>query len=140
MRSDDIIRLIKEQIQGYRAELKVDEVGYVLQIGDGIALVYGLDRALVGELLQFPGDTYGIVLNLNRESVGAAVLGDYSGIKEGDEVKRTGRVFEVPVGPALLGRVVSPLGRELDDRQPIAPDRRRPIESIATGVIERQPV
>jgi F-type H+-transporting ATPase subunit alpha len=140
MRSEDIIRLIKEQIEGYRSELKVEEVGYVLQVGDGIALLYGLDRALVGELLEFPGGIYGIVLNLDRESVGTAVLGDYSAIKEGDEVKRTGRVFEVPVGDGLLGRVVTPLGLPLDDKGPIASSKSRPIEVIAPGVVERQPV
>ncbi|HTW90131.1 MAG TPA: F0F1 ATP synthase subunit alpha [bacterium] len=140
MRSEDIVRLIKEQIEGYRSELKVEEVGYVLQIGDGIALVYGLDRALVGELLEFPNGIYGIVLNLDRESVGTAVLGDYSAIKEGDEVRRTGRVFEVPVGDGLLGRVVTPLGLPLDDKGPIAADKHRPIEVIAPGVVDRQPV
>jgi F-type H+-transporting ATPase subunit alpha len=140
MRSEDIIRLIKEQIEGYQSELKVDEVGYVLQVGDGIALLYGLDRALVGELLEFPGGTYGIVLNLDRESVGTAVLGDYSAIKEGDEVRRTGRVFEVPVGDGLLGRVVTPLGLPLDDKGPIVSEKSRPIEVIAPGVVDRQPV
>jgi F-type H+-transporting ATPase subunit alpha len=140
MRSEDIVRLIKEQIEGYQSELKVEEVGYVLQVGDGIALVYGLDRALVGELLEFPGGIYGIVLNLNRESVGTAVLGDYSAIKEGDEVKRTGRVFEVPVGDGLLGRVVHPLGLPLDDKGPVASNKSRPIEVIAPGVVDRQPV
>ena len=140
MRSEDIIRLIKKQIEGYQSELKVDEVGYVLQVGDGIALLYGLDRALVGELLEFPGGIYGIVLNLDRESVGTAVLGDYSAIKEGDEVKRTGRVFEVPVGDGLLGRVVTPLGLPLDDKGPIASEKSRPIEVIAPGVVDRQPV
>ena len=140
MKNDDIIRLIKEQIEGYRSELKVDEVGYVLQVGDGIARLYGLDRAMVGELLQFPSGVYGIVLNLDRETVGAAVLGDFSAIKEGDEVRRTGRVFEVPVGPALLGRVVNPVGQPLDEREAPATDRHRPIESPAPGVIDRQPV
>jgi F-type H+-transporting ATPase subunit alpha len=140
MRSEDIVRLIKEQIEGYRSELKVEEVGYVLQIGDGIALVYGLERALVGELLEFPGGINGIVLNLDRESVGTAVLGDYSAIKEGDEVRRTGRVFEVPVGDGLLGRVVTPLGQPLDEKGPIPSERSRPIEVIAPGVVDRQPV
>jgi F-type H+-transporting ATPase subunit alpha len=140
MKNDDIIRLIKEQIEGYRSELKVDEVGYVLQVGDGIARLYGLDKAMVGELLQFPSGVYGIVLNLDRETVGAAVLGDFSAIKEGDEVRRTGRVFEVPVGPALLGRVLNPVGQPLDERDAPATDRHRPIESPAPGVIDRQPV
>jgi F-type H+-transporting ATPase subunit alpha len=140
MKNDDVIRLIKEQIQGYRAELRVDEVGYVLQIGDGIARVYGLDRAMVGELLAFPGDVFGIVLNLDRETVGAAVLGDHSRIRENDEVKRTDRVFEVPVGEALLGRVVDPLGRPLDQGGPLEARRTRPVEAVAPGVVDRQPV
>jgi F-type H+/Na+-transporting ATPase subunit alpha len=140
MRSDDVIRLIKEQIEGYQSTLRVEEVGYILQIGDGIARLYGLDRALVGELLAFPHGAFGIVLNLERETVGAAVLGDYSRLKEGDEVRRTGRVFEVPVGDALLGRVIHPLGQPLDEDGPIKTDRHRPIEAIAPGVIDRQPV
>jgi F-type H+/Na+-transporting ATPase subunit alpha len=140
MRSDEIVQLIKEKIEGYRSELNVEEVGYVLQVGDGIALVYGLDRALVGELLEFPGGIHGIVLNLDRESVGTAVLGDYSAIKEGDEVRRTGRVFEVPVGDGLLGRVMTPLGQPLDEKGPISSERSRPIEVIAPGVVDRQPV
>jgi F-type H+/Na+-transporting ATPase subunit alpha len=140
MKNEDIVRLIKERIEGYRAELKVDEVGYVLQVGDGIAQLYGLDQAMVGELLQFPSGVYGIVLNLDRETVGAAVLGDFSAIKEGDEVRRTGRVFEVPVGPALLGRILSPVGEPLDERDAPATDRLRPVESPAPGVIDRQPV
>ena len=140
MKNDDVIRLIKEQIEGYRSELKVDEVGYVLQVADGIARLYGLDQAMVGELLQFPSGVYGIVLNLDRETVGAAVLGDFSAIKEGDEARRTGRVFEVPVGPALLGRVLNPVGQPLDERETPVTDRHRPIESPAPGVIDRQPV
>jgi F-type H+-transporting ATPase subunit alpha len=140
MRSEEIVQLIKERIEGYRSELKVEEVGYVLQVGDGIALVYGLDRALVGELLEFPGGIDGIALNLDRDSVGTAVLGDYSAIKEGDEVRRTGRVLQVPVGDALQGRVVSPLGQPLDEKGFIASDRVRPIEGIAPGVVDRQPV
>jgi F-type H+-transporting ATPase subunit alpha len=140
MKNEDVIRLIKEKIEGYRSELKVDEVGYVLQVGDGIAQLYGLDQAMVGELLQFPSGVYGIVLNLDRETVGAAVLGDFSAIKEGDEVRRTNRVFEVPVGPALLGRVLDPVGMPLDEREAPKTDRLRPVESPAPGVIDRQPV
>ena len=140
MKNEDVIRLIKERIEGYRTELKVAEVGYVLQVGDGIAQLYGLDQAMVGELLQFPSGVYGIVLNLDRETVGAAVLGDFSAIKEGDEVRRTGRVFEVPVGPALLGRILDPVGMPLDEHDAPATDRLRPVESPAPGVIDRQPV
>jgi F-type H+-transporting ATPase subunit alpha len=140
MITDEILRLIREQLDGYKATLKVDEVGYVLQVGDGIARVSGLELAMVGELLEFPGNVFGIALNLDRDSVGTAVLGDYSRIRENDEVKRTGRVFEVPAGPELLGRVVDPLGRPLDDRGAVRADKRRPIEAAAPGVIERQPV
>jgi len=140
MKTDDFLHLIRQQLDDYKTTLKVDEVGYVLQIGDGIARVFGLDRAMVGELLEFPGNVFGIALNLDRDSVGAAVLGDYSGIRENDEVKRTGRVFEVPVGDGLLGRVVDPLGKPLDDKGAVHSDRFRPIETPAPGVIDRQPV
>jgi len=140
MITDEILHLIREQLNGYKATLKVDEVGYVLQIGDGIARVSGLELAMVGELLEFPGNVFGIALNLDRDSVGVAVLGDYSRIREKDEVKRTGRVFEVPAGAGLLGRVVDPLGRPLDDRGAVRVDNHRPIEAAAPGVIERQPV
>jgi len=106
MKTDDILQLIQRQLEEYKTTLKVDEVGYVLQIGDGIARVFGLEQAMVGELLEFPGSKFGIALNLDRDSVGVAVLGDYSHIRENDQVKRTGRVFQVPVGTGLLGRVV----------------------------------
>jgi F-type H+/Na+-transporting ATPase subunit alpha len=140
MKTDDILQLIQKQLEDYRTTLKVDEVGYVLQIGDGIARVYGLEKAMVGELLEFPGSRFGIALNLDRDSVGVAVLGDYSHIQENDQVKRTGRVFQVPVGETLIGRVVDPLGRPLDDRGVIRSDKFRPIEAPAPGVIDRQPV
>ncbi len=140
MKTDDILQLIQKQLEDYKATLKVDEVGYVLQIGDGIARVFGVDRAMVGELLEFPGNRFGIALNLDRDSVGAAVLGDYTHIRENDQVKRTGRVFQVPVGDALIGRVVDPLGRPLDDRGAVVSDKLRPIEAPAPGVIDRQPV
>jgi len=140
MKTDDILQLIQRQLEEYKTTLKVDEVGYVLQIGDGIARVFGLEQAMVGELLEFPGSKFGIALNLDRDSVGVAVLGDYSHIRENDQVKRTGRVFQVPVGTGLLGRVVDPLGRPLDDRGAIASDKFRPIEAAAPGVIDRQPV
>jgi len=140
MKTDDVLRLIRTQLDDYKTTLKVDEVGYVLTIGDGIARIFGLDQAMVGELLEFPGNVFGIALNLDRDSVGAAVLGDYSRIRENDEVKRTGRVFEVPVGDGLLGRVVDPLGKPLDDKGAVHSDKCRPIEAAAPGVIDRQPV
>jgi F-type H+/Na+-transporting ATPase subunit alpha len=140
MKTDDILQLIQKQLEDYKATLKIDEVGYVLQIGDGIARVFGLEKAMVGELLEFPGNKFGIALNLDRDSVGVAVLGDYSHIRENDQVKRTGRVFQVPVGEGLIGRVVDPLGRPLDDRGAVTSDKFRPIETAAPGVIDRQPV
>ncbi|MCX6844835.1 MAG: F0F1 ATP synthase subunit alpha [candidate division WOR-3 bacterium] len=140
MKTDDVLRLIRSQLDDYKTTLKVDEVGYVLTIGDGIARIFGLDQAMVGELLEFPGNVFGIALNLDRDSVGAAVLGDYSRIRENDQVKRTGRVFQVPVGDGLLGRVVDPLGKPLDDKGAVHSDKFRPIEAPAPGVIDRQPV
>jgi F-type H+/Na+-transporting ATPase subunit alpha len=140
MKTDDILRLIQQQLEDYKTALKVDEVGYVLQIGDGIARVFGLEHAMVGELLEFPGGKFGIALNLDRDSVGVALLGDYSHIRENDQVKRTGGVFQVPVGEGLIGRVVDPLGRPLDDRGAVGSDKFRPIEAPAPGVIDRQPV
>ena len=140
MKTDDVLRIIRQQLNDYKTTLKVDEVGYVLTIGDGIARIFGLDQAMVGELLEFPGNVFGIALNLDRDSVGAAVLGDYSRIRENDEVKRTGKVFQVPVGDGLLGRVVDPLGKPLDDKGAVHSDKFRPIEAAAPGVIDRQPV
>jgi len=140
MKTDEVVRLIREQLENYQSTLKVDEVGYVLQIGDGIARIFGLDQAMVGELLEFPENVYGIALNLDRDSVGAAVLGDYSRIRENDQVKRTGRVFQVPVGNGLLGRIVNPLGQPLDDKGAVRSDKSRPTESPAPGVVDRQPV
>ena len=140
MKTEEIVGLIKRQLEGYAASVKIDEVGYVMQIGDGIAKIYGLDKAMVGELVSFPNDIFGMVLNLDRETVGVAVLGSDAKIKEGDEVKRTGRVLEVPAGQALVGRVVNPLGQPLDGGPVPQTSTFRPIEVIAPGVIERQGV
>jgi len=140
IRSDEIISIIKSQIDSFDAGADVRSVGTVVEVGDGIAQIYGLNDALASELLEFPGGVYGMALNLEEETVGAVILGDASAIKEGDRVKTTGRVVEVPVGPELLGRVVNPLGEPLDDKGPIKAKRARPVERIAPGVIVRQGV
>ncbi len=138
--ANEISALIKEQIKNYKHEVDSSDVGTVVTVGDGIALVYGLSQAMLGELLLFPNDIYGLVMNLELDHVGAVLLGDDSLIKEGDEVKRTKRVMEVPVGDALLGRVVNALGQPIDGLGPIATNKLRPIEVIAPGVITRKSV
>jgi F-type H+-transporting ATPase subunit alpha len=140
IRSDEIVNIIKSSIDSFDAEAQTRNVGTVVEVGDGIAQIYGLEGALASEMLEFPGGVMGLALNLEEETVGAVVLGDASAIKEGDTVKTTGRVVEVPVGQALLGRVVDPLGRPLDDKGPIASKKTRPVERIAPGVIVRQSV
>ena len=140
IRSDDITAIIKSAIDQFDAGIETRSVGTVVEIGDGIAQVYGLDGALASELLEFPGNVMGMALNLEEEMVGAVILGDYRQIKEGDQVKTTGRVVEVPVGEALIGRVVDPLGRPLDDKGPINAKATRPVERIAPGVIVRKGV
>jgi F-type H+-transporting ATPase subunit alpha len=140
IKSDDIVNIIKSAIDTFDANAETRNVGTVVEVGDGIAQVYGLDGALASELLEFPGGTMGMALNLEEETVGAVILGDARAIKEGDTVKTTGRVVEVPVGQALIGRVVDPLGRPLDDKGPIETTKTRPVERIAPGVIVRQSV
>ncbi len=140
IRSDEIISIIKASIENFDATAETRNVGTVVEVGDGIAQVYGLAGALSSELLEFPGGVFGLALNLEEETVGAVILGNATAIKEGDVVKTTGRVVEVPVGPELLGRVVDPLGRPLDDKGPINAARTRPVERIAPGVISRQGV
>ena len=138
--ANEISALIKEQIKNYKHEVDSSDVGTVISVGDGIALVYGLSEAMLGELLLFPDDIYGLVMNLETDHVGAVLLGDDSLIKEGDEVKRTKRVMEVPVGDALLGRVVNALGQPIDGLGPVETKKLRPIEVIAPGVITRKSV
>ena len=138
--ANEISALIKEQIKNYNREIDSSDVGTVVTVGDGIALVYGLSQAMLGELLLFPNDIYGLVMNLEADHVGAVLLGDDSLIKEGDEVKRTKRVMEVPVGDELLGRVVNALGQPIDGLGPIKHSKLRPIEVIAPGVITRKSV
>lgn len=140
LKPDEISSIIKKQIQAYSSKLDVSEAGSVIHVGDGIARVYGLTNAMSGELLEFPGDVYGIALNLDEDSIGVVLLGSDSHIKEGDPVKRTGRIAEVPVGDALLGRVVNPLGQPVDEKGPINAAKTRKIERIAPGVIERREV
>jgi F-type H+-transporting ATPase subunit alpha len=140
IRSDEIISIIKSQIEGFDETAESRSVGTVVEVGDGIAQVYGLDGALSSELIEFPGGVMGMALNLEEETVGCVILGNANSIKEGDVAKTTGRVVEVPVGSALLGRVVDPLGRPLDDKGPIATTAFRPVERIAPGVIVRQRV
>src|SRR5512144_1664263 len=140
IRSDEIISIIKSQIEGVDGTTETRSVGTVVEVGDGIAQIYGLAGALSSELLEFPGGLMGMALNLEEETVGAVILGNATGVKEGDTVKTTGRVVEVPVGSALLGRVVDPLGRPLDDKGPISASGSRPVERIAPGVIVRQRV
>src|SRR6476660_1512691 len=140
IRPDEITQLIRQQIENYESKIAVDEVGTVIALGDGIARVHGLDKVMAGELLSFPHDVAGIAMNLEEDQVGVVVLGDYVEIKEGDEVKRTGRIMSVPVGDNMVGRVVNALGQPIDDKGPIATDKFIPVERLAPGVIERQPV
>ena len=140
IRSDEITSIIKSAIDSFDSGVETRSVGTVVEVGDGIAQIYGLSGALASELLEFPGGLMGMALNLEEETVGAVILGNATAIKEGDTVKTTGRVVEVPVGAALLGRVVDPLGRPLDDKGPIAATASRPVERIAPGVIVRQGV
>ncbi|HLY13445.1 MAG TPA: F0F1 ATP synthase subunit alpha, partial [Candidatus Limnocylindrales bacterium] len=140
IKSDEIISIIKSAIDNFDRGAETRSVGTVVEVGDGIAQIYGLEDAVSSEMLEFPGGVMGIALNLEEETVGAVILGNASEIKEGDTVKTTGRVVEVPVGQALLGRVVDPLGRPLDDKGPIATTKTRPVERIAPGVIVRQSV
>ena len=140
IRPEEISAILKEQLERYQSEVEVSNVGSVIYVGDGIARVYGLQGAMAGELLEFPGGTFGMVLNLEEDNVGAVLLGKYSHIKEGDVVKATGRIMEVPTGSAMLGRVVNPLGQPLDGKGPINTSTFRPIEKVAHGVVTRAPV
>jgi len=140
IRADEITQLIRQQIENYESKIAVDEVGTVITLGDGIARVHGLDKVMAGELLSFPHDVAGIAMNLEEDQVGVVLLGEYTEISEGDEVKRTGRIMSVPVGEALIGRVVNALGQPIDDKGPISTTEFIPLERLAPGVIARQPV
>ena len=140
LRPEEISSVIKDQIKRYSKEMEVSDVGTVIQVADGIARVHGLEKAMQGELLEFPGEIYGMVLNLEEDNVGAVLLGNHKNINEGDVVKTTGRVVEVPVGDAMLGRVVNALGQPIDGKGPIETDKYRQIERVASGVITRKSV
>ena len=140
LKPEEISSVIKEQIERYSTKLEVSDVGTVIQVADGITRIHGLENAMQGELLEFPGEVYGMVLNLEEDNVGAVLLGDSSSISEGDTVKTTGRVVEVPVGDAMTGRVVNALGQPIDGKGPILTDKFRKIERVAHGVIERKSV
>ncbi|MFQ6107929.1 MAG: F0F1 ATP synthase subunit alpha [Candidatus Aminicenantales bacterium] len=140
IKADEISRIIQRQIEGYEAEVDIREVGSVTSVGDGIARIYGLDRVMYNELLEFPQGVYGVALNLEEDSVGAVLLGESHLVKEGDLVKRTHRIIQVPSGPALIGRIVNPLGMPLDERGPIKTDVYMVVERLAPGVVDRMPV
>src|SRR5215831_11511707 len=140
LRAEEISRIIQKQIASYDKTVEVMETGTVLTVGDGIARVYGLDSAMAGELVEFPGELMGMVLNLDADSVGIALMGSDRGIREGDTVKRTGRIFDVPVGEALAGRVLNALGEPIDGKGAINSPHRRRVEIKAPGIMARQPV
>ncbi|HEX7280399.1 MAG TPA: F0F1 ATP synthase subunit alpha, partial [Vicinamibacterales bacterium] len=140
IKADEISKIIREQIGSFAVAVDVAETGTVVSLGDGIARVHGCQRAMAGEMLEFPHGVFGIALNLEEDSVGAVLLGEYLEIKEGDPVKRTGRIISVPVGEAMLGRVVNALGQPIDGKGPILTKDSAPIEKIAPGVVDRQPV
>jgi F-type H+-transporting ATPase subunit alpha len=140
IKADEITKILRAQIANYDQSVAVDEVGTVISVGDGIARVHGLEKVMAGEMLEFPHDVFGIALNLEEDQVGTVLLGEYTAIEEGDTVKRTRSIMSAPVGDALVGRVVSPLGVPLDGKGPIVTDRRYPVERIAPGVVDRQPV
>src|SRR2546427_3046671 len=139
IKAEQISKIIREQIGSFAVDVDVAEVGSIISIGDGIARVHGVENAMAGEMLEFPHGVYGIALNLEEESVGAVLLGAFHEIKEGDLVKRTGRIISVPVGDELLGRVVNALGQPIDGKGPILTKAFSPIERLAPGVVDRQP-
>ncbi len=140
VKPEEITSIIKEQIESFDVNMDIKEIGYVLQVGDGIARVYGLENVMSNEMVKFPKNVFGVVLNLEEDNVGCVILGDGNTIKEGDQVERTGRILDIPVGDTMLGRIVSPLGEPLDGAGPIETTQRNPIERVAAGVCDRQPV
>src|ERR1700691_561765 len=140
IRADEITKILRQEIANYEQAVAVEEVGTVISVGDGIARIHGLEKVMAGEMLEFPHDVFGIALNLEEDQVGTVLLGEYTLIQEGDTVKRTRSIMSAPVGDAMVGRVVNPLGQPLDGKGPIATDQRFAIERIAPGVIDRQPV
>src|SRR6201999_4145587 len=140
IRADEITNILRQEIENYDKAIDVSETGSVISVGDGIARVHGLERVMAGGLISFPHNVSGIAMNLEEDQVGAVLLGDYTEIKEGDEVKRTGRIMSVPVGKGLVGRVVNALGQPIDGKGPINPSEFNAIERLAPGVVARQPV
>src|SRR5467141_4617537 len=140
IKANEINEIIRKQIVDFEAGVTVSEVGTVIKVGDGIAEIHGLEKVMAGELLEFPHQVRGLALNLEEDKVGAVLFGDFQSIKEGDLVKRTGRIMQVPVGDPLIGRVVDALGNPIDDRGPILTDEYNAVERIAPGVVDRQPV
>jgi len=140
IKADEITKILREQIENYQQAVAVEEVGSIISVGDGIARIHGLERCMAGEMLSFPHGVFGIALNLEEDQVGAVLLGDYTEIREGDTVKRTSKIMSVPVGDALIGRVVNPLGQPLDGKGPIVSEHFNPLERLAPGVVDRQPV
>ncbi len=140
IKADEITKILREQIENFEQSVAVEEVGAVISVGDGIARIHGLEKVMAGEMLAFPHNVFGIALNLEEDQVGAVLLGEYAKIKEGDTVKRTKTIMSVPVGEALVGRVVNPLGQPLDGKGPVVTDQRNPLERLAPGVVDRLPV
>src|SRR5437899_6025643 len=140
IKAEEITKILREQIANYEQSVSVEEVGSVISVGDGIARIHGLEKVMSGEMIAFPHNVFGIALNLEEDQVGAVLLGEYTEIKEGDTVKRTNTIMSVPVGEALVGRVVNPLGEPVDGKGPISANQRNPLERLAPGVIDRQPV
>src|ERR1700749_5283900 len=140
IRADEITTLLRQEIENYERAIDVSEVGSVISIGDGVARIHGLEKVMSGELIEFPHNVAGIAMNLEEDQVGAVLLGDAIEIKEGDQVRRTGRIMSVPVGEAMIGRVVNALGQPIDDKGPINTPHRLPVERLAPGVIARQGV
>ena len=140
IRADEITRVLRDEIENYDSAVSVTETGFVISVGDGIARIHGLEKVMAGELIEFSHGVSGIALNLEEDQVGAVLLGDYTDLKEGDEVRRTGRIMSIPVGEAMIGRVVDALGRPIDDKGPVHTDQFNPLETLAPGVVDRQPV
>ena len=140
IKPEEITSILERELESYKSDIEEVGVGTILQVGDGIARIYGLQDCMVGELLEFPGGVQGMALNLEEDNVGAVLLGPETGIKEGDTVKRTGNIIQIPVGEALVGRIVNALGQPIDNKGPIASTEFRRLETRAPGVVERQPV
>src|SRR6202162_5154286 len=140
IKANEINEIIRQQIENFETGVTVSEVGTVIKVGDGIAEIHGLEKVMASELIEFPHEVRGLALNLEKDKVCAVLFGDFQKIKEGDLVKRTGRIMQVPVGQALVGRVVDALGNPIDDRGPILTDDYNPVETMAPGVVDRQPV